>query len=154
MLQWFRQIDRDGSGTLDVFELQVGEGGACQEQAGCCAQHGPRAGPAACSAARRHRSPCALQKALALGQLNFSLKTVQALMRLHDRDGSGQIDYPVGGCGRAGGQAGGRAGSLGSESSVGRPPVPLAPAAIFGGICLVFMQQRVPQAPARPPAQR
>ena len=56
MVQWFRQIDRDGSGTLDVFELQ---------------------------------------RALALGQLNFSLKTVQALMRLHDKDGSGHIDLQV-----------------------------------------------------------
>lgn len=36
-----------------------------------------------------------VQKALALGQLNFSLKTVQALMRLHDKDGSGHIDFPV-----------------------------------------------------------
>ncbi|GAB4817232.1 hypothetical protein N2152v2_004278 [Parachlorella kessleri] len=53
VLAWFRQIDRDGSGTLDVFELQ---------------------------------------RALALGQLNFSLKTVQALMRLHDKDASGHID--------------------------------------------------------------
>lgn len=34
-----------------------------------------------------------LQKALALGGLNFSLKTVQAIMRLHDRDGSGTIDF-------------------------------------------------------------
>ncbi|PRW44941.1 Coiled-coil domain-containing 40 isoform C [Chlorella sorokiniana] len=34
-----------------------------------------------------------LQRALALGGLNFSLKTVQAMMRLHDRDGSGHISF-------------------------------------------------------------
>lgn len=34
-----------------------------------------------------------LQKALALGGLQFSLKTVQAMMRLHDRDGNGTISF-------------------------------------------------------------
>ncbi|KAL4424609.1 hypothetical protein ABPG77_002227 [Micractinium sp. CCAP 211/92] len=34
-----------------------------------------------------------LQKALALGGLQFSLKTVQAMMRLHDTDGNGNIDF-------------------------------------------------------------
>lgn len=33
-----------------------------------------------------------LQKALALGRLTFSLKLVQAMMRLHDRDADGQIN--------------------------------------------------------------
>ena len=39
-----------------------------------------------------------LQRALALGGLNFSLKTVQTLMRLHDPDANGQIDIKVCAC--------------------------------------------------------
>lgn len=41
-----------------------------------------------------------LQKALALGGLNFSLKTVQAMMRLHDKDGSGNISFEGGRAGQ------------------------------------------------------
>lgn len=75
---------------------------------GSSAAHGS---PAACRR-RPHTPPCALcpqwfakidanssgtldvmelQRALALGGLNFSLKTVQAMMRLHDRSGDGQV---------------------------------------------------------------
>jgi hypothetical protein len=37
-----------------------------------------------------------LQKALALGGLNFSLKTVQAMMRLHDKDGALRVGPHLG----------------------------------------------------------
>ncbi|KAL6768736.1 CAL1 [Auxenochlorella protothecoides x Auxenochlorella symbiontica] len=53
--QWFRIIDKDRSGSLDVFELQ---------------------------------------NALALGKINFSLKTVQSVMRLYDADGNGKMGLP------------------------------------------------------------
>ena len=56
-MQWFRQIDKDRSGTLDVHELQ---------------------------------------QALALGRINFSLKTVQCIIRLYDSDGDGKIGVEVG----------------------------------------------------------
>lgn len=37
-----------------------------------------------------------LQRALTMGNINFSLKTVQALIRLYDRNRQGKIGYQVG----------------------------------------------------------
>lgn len=43
-----------------------------------------------------------LQQALALGKINFSLKTVQCIIRLYDADGSGKISLTVRFCWLAG----------------------------------------------------
>lgn len=61
-----------------------------------------------------------LQRALALGGLNFSLKTVQAMMRLHDRSGDGQVGGLVGSDGGDSGAAGRRGG--GGRAGTNRQP--------------------------------
>ena len=60
-----------------------------------------------------------LQRALAMGGLNFSLKTVQALMRLHDRDHGGTIEFAV-----SRERVGGWVGGWGADAARGTEPPP------------------------------